>query len=213
MSASPIPFRFDRDFRGKSPAPGEEPVPLDRHKMELGRAREAARIEGVELGKRETLQSETARVADAVEKLAGLMTREASRSAARAREQEASAIELALALARKLAGGALARFPLAAIEEAAEQCFLEARAAPHVVVRVHERFVEAVRGRLGAIAAERGFAGKLVVLGDPEIAAGDARLEWADGGVVRDRAEISRLIGAAVERHLVAPTAGAGDKA
>ena len=35
--------------------------------------------------------------------------------------------------------------------------------------------------------AARGFEGRLVVLAEPEIAPGDCRIEWADGGVVRDQ--------------------------
>ncbi len=35
----------------------------------------------------------------------------------------------------------------------------------------------------------RGFEGRLVVLAEPEIALGDCRIEWADGGVVRDAAK------------------------
>ena len=40
---------------------------------------------------------------------------------------------------------------------------------------------------LKRLARERGFEGRIVVLGEPDIALGDARLEWADGGIVRER--------------------------
>ena len=32
------------------------------------------------------------------------------------------------------------------------------------------------------------------VLGEPDLALGDARIEWADGGVVRDRARIEAAV-------------------
>ena len=44
------------------------------------------------------------------------------------------------------------------------------------------------------LARERGFEGRLVVLGEPDLAPGDARMEWADGGVVRDRARIEAAV-------------------
>ena len=52
-----------------------------------------------------------------------------------------------------------------------------------------------------------GFSGRLVVMGDPDIALGDCRLEWVDGGIVRNEAaiaaEIDRRIAAfaAAQKH------------
>ena len=45
------------------------------------------------------------------------------------------------------------------------------------------------RAQLEEIARTRGFDGRLVVVAEPEIAVGDCKIEWADGGVVRDMAE------------------------
>lgn len=44
------------------------------------------------------------------------------------------------------------------------------------------------------LARERGYEGRLVVLGDPDMQAGDARIEWADGGIVRERARIEAAV-------------------
>jgi len=41
-----------------------------------------------------------------------------------------------------------------------------------------------------------------VVIAEPEIAAGDCKIEWADGGVVRDAAKTDRAIGNAIGRYL-----------
>ena len=42
----------------------------------------------------------------------------------------------------------------------------------------------------GQGARERGFEGRIVVLGEPDMNAHDVRIEWADGGIVRDQARI-----------------------
>src|SRR3569833_2133214 len=59
---------------------------------------------------------------------------------------------------------------------------------------------EAVREFATARIATSGFTGRLVVLGDPDRTDGDARLEWVDGGIARDRAtletEIDRRVAA-----------------
>ena len=49
-----------------------------------------------------------------------------------------------------------------------------------------------------------GFEGRLVVLGEPGIALGDCRIEWADGGVNRDTAAAEAAIGEAVARYVSA---------
>ena len=48
----------------------------------------------------------------------------------------------------------------------------------------------------------RGFEGRLVVLAEPEIAPGDCKIEWADGGVVLERAAIEVKISELVGRYL-----------
>ncbi len=48
------------------------------------------------------------------------------------------------------------------------------------------------------LAREHGFEGRLVVLGEPDMPPGDARLEWADGGVVRERARIEAALAEAL---------------
>lgn len=202
---SPIPFLFERDFNGgkKVVSPEEEAVPAERHRAELAEAEERGLARGRAEGRREALDSEARRLAETMERLCVALAGELARTEERALANEAAAIELALVLARKVAGKALEEFPHAAIEAAAHQCFREARTAPHVVVRVNEALVEVVRERLKPLVAEHGFAGKLVVMGEPDIALPDSRFEWADGGIVRDSALIEQAISDAVRIHIL----------
>ena len=62
------------------------------------------------------------------------------------------------------------------------------------MVRVHDGLVEEAEALVKRLARERGYEGRLVVLGDPDMAAGDARIEWADGGIVRERARIEASV-------------------
>ena len=59
-------------------------------------------------------------------------------------------MELALALARKLAGEALDDEPLAVIADAAAQAFQHLRGVPHLAVRVNDDLVEQVDALLAA---------------------------------------------------------------
>ena len=69
-------------------------------------------------------------------------------------------------------------------------------------MRVNDSLHEMARDHLDDIARSRGFAGRVVVVAEPEIATGDCRIEWADGGVVRDTAKTDRAIAEAIGRYL-----------
>ena len=115
-----------------------------------------------------------------------------------------AAAKVAVAVARKLAPELIAREPFAELSALAAGCFRHLVAAPHVVVRVNDALQERARELLEETARAGGFDGRLVVLAEPEIAAGDCRIEWADGGVKRDRATIEGAIEEAVARYVAA---------
>jgi len=48
----------------------------------------------------------------------------------------------------------------------------------------------------------KSFEGRLVVLAEPDIAVGDCRIEWADGGINRDSAAADAVIGEAVTGYI-----------
>ena len=117
---------------------------------------------------------------------------------------EAEAVDVAVAVAKKLAPELLAREPFAEIAALVTDCFRQLTATPHVVVRINDTIYDQACEQLDKIAKRLGFDGRLVVLADPDIAAGDCRIEWADGGVTRDAARAANVISETVGRFLVA---------
>jgi flagellar assembly protein FliH len=190
-------FLFDNDFR---PRP-DNPVTV-REAAALAETVARAEAEGYARGLREgqamAEQQIQARLADALTRLglsaAGLI----GQSDARDQAREDEALDFAILLARKIAGEALDAQPLAAIGDAARAALQHLRGVPHLVVRVHESLVDESEALVKRLARERGFEGRLVVLGEPDLAPGDARMEWADGGVVRDRAQIEAAVLSAI---------------
>lgn len=200
MSA-PVRFLFDTDFaapKGRAAAPT---VALDDHETAIAEAEASGYRRGEAEGRRASREADAARLTAAIEVLGAQVAMMIADADARAAEAEAASVALALAFARKLSGAAVSRFPLAEIEAAAAACFAELRGAPHLVARVAPDFVEGVRSTLTAAAQERGFTGRLIVLGDPDVADGDARLEWADGGVVRDAAAVAAALDRAIAQR------------
>jgi flagellar assembly protein FliH len=70
------------------------------------------------------------------------------------------------------------------------------------VVRINDTLYEAARGNIERLAQQSGFEGRLVILAEPEISTGDCRIEWADGGVVLERAAIEAKINELVGRYI-----------
>jgi flagellar assembly protein FliH len=122
---------------------------------------------------------------------------------------EVEAVDVAVAIARKLAPALLEREPFAEIEALVRECFEQLASTPHIVVRVSDDIYAAVRDKLEAIARGRGFEGRLAILSEHGLAPGDCRIEWADGGVNRDRNATETAIAEVVARYIAGRSADA----
>ena len=200
MSA-PVKFLFEDDFAsGHATSGAKRMISAAAHESALARAeadgyRKGAAAAEAKIEGRATAACE--RIAQAIATMAqGLSAIEA--------RLEAESVEVAVAVARKLAPELVAAEPLGEIAALAASCFHQLIATPHVVVRIAEAIYESAHARLEQIAQLHGFAGRLVVLAEPGMALGDCRIEWADGGLSRDRAATEALIGEAVVRYVAA---------
>lgn len=181
-------FLFQRDFG----APSGAPSPAMR--QALVDAERSGFERGLAEGRAQAMAESDAALARTMARLAEDATTILARADEDRETFEREAVAFSMALARKLAGEALSRFPMDAIEQLARSSFEHLRDVPHLVVRVNEELVEKTEAMMKKIARERGFEGRLVIMGEPEIARGDARLEWADGGIVRDGAKIGEAV-------------------
>jgi flagellar assembly protein FliH len=120
---------------------------------------------------------------------------------------ETEAVQVAVAVGSRLAPELIAREPLAEISALATECFLHLVKTPHVVVRIAADIYETAKEKLEEITSARGFEGRLVVMADESMAPGDCRIEWAEGGVARDRSAVLADIDDVVGRYVAARTA------
>jgi len=194
-------YLFDLDFGAGADAAGK-PIAPSEYATRLAEAESKAFRDGFAAAEREGVAAAERRTAVAFEQIGDALGRLASGLAAVESRLETEAAELAVAVARKLAPELVLRQPFAEIAALATECLKQLAAAPHVVVRVNDALHETACVKLEEIARSRGFEGRLVVIAEPEIAAGDCRIEWADGGVVRDQAKTEHVIGNAVARYL-----------
>ncbi|MBV8837488.1 MAG: flagellar assembly protein FliH [Alphaproteobacteria bacterium] len=196
---APVKFLFEDDFAGGG-APAKPVIPLAQHEAQLAQAQAEAYRNGLAAAEAKIEGRTSAacdRIAQGIAALAqGLRAIEA--------RLEAESVEIAVAVARKLAPETIAAEPFAEIAALAAGCFRQLVGAPHVVVRIAEPIYEQAHTRLEEIARVQGFDGRLVVLAEPGMPLGDCRIEWADGGVARDRAKTEAAICEAVSRYVAA---------
>ena len=194
-------FLFDQDFApGANPA--EKPIAPEEHALRLAEAESKGFRDGFAAAEKEGLAVAAQRNATAFEHIADGLDRAARSLAEIERRIETEAVELASAIARKLAPELISREPFAEISALAADCIKQLLHAPHIVVRVNEALHETAKTQLEEVARTRGFDGRLVVVAEPAIAPGDCKIEWADGGVVRNAAETDLAIGKAIEHYL-----------
>jgi flagellar assembly protein FliH len=145
-----------------------------------------------------------ARAAAALERIAAALDDLNRGFSAIEARHETEAIEIAVAVARKLAPELIAREPFAEISALTTDCLRQLMAAPHVVVRVNDALQQNAREKLDDAMQASGFAGRMVVLAEPDIAPGDCRIEWADGGVKRERVAVEAALEDTVARYVAA---------
>ncbi len=192
MAGAP-PFLFQTDFR-------QERRKNAITEADVARARAEGRAEGEAEGEARARAAADRDMAALASLLSSQLSMLLDDAASRAAEIEAGALACALTFARGIAGAALQRAPLAEIEALAREALIHARSAPHLAIRIAESEVETVDRLMARLARETGYAGQVVVLGEPEMAPGAARIEWADGGLVVDPAAREAAIMASVAR-------------
>ncbi len=185
MSA-PAKFMFENDFRNDR----RSRVSDADIEMAQRNGHEAGFVEGREQALAEVQAHYAAVAAELSQQVTHLLALQDQRALA----LEDAAVNVAVDLARKIGGAALAERPRAALEAAARDALGHARGAPHLAVRVHEAMVDEMDKLFARLCRETGFAGRIIVLGEPDIAVGEARMEWADGGVLINQAGLEQSL-------------------
>ncbi|HEY7999069.1 MAG: FliH/SctL family protein [Pseudolabrys sp.] len=193
-------YLFDEDFSSGT-KPTITLVEADRRRAD---AESQAYRQGFSAGEKQAQDDAAERTAAALGMIADAMERLERSLAGISARLETEAVEVAVAVATKLAPELIAREPFVEISALATESFNHLVKAPHVVVHIGAEIYETAKAKLQEIANARGFEGRLVVLSDPAMVPGDCRIEWADGGVARDRAATLAVIDDVVGRYVAA---------
>jgi flagellar assembly protein FliH len=198
---APAKFLFDMDFSAPNKT-RERPATPSEIAQKIASAEARAYRDGYDTAQREAKAESDRRTALALEEIAIGIQGIATRFSGIETRMETEAVDVAVAVARKLCSELISGEPLVEISRLVSDCFSHLVSTPHLVVRINDSLYEAAHERIERLAKQSGFAGRLVILAEPEIANGDCRIEWADGGVVLERAAIEAKINELVGRYM-----------
>jgi flagellar assembly protein FliH len=199
--AAPAKFLFDMDFSTPDRT-RERPATPSEIAQKIAAAEARAYRDGFDAAQREARVESDRRAALALEEIGIALKTIATRFSGIEIRMETEAVDVAVAVARKLCSALISSEPLGEITALVSDCFSHLVATPHLVVRINASLYETARERIERLAKQSGFAGRLVILAEPEIETGDCRIEWADGGVVLERAAIEAKISELVGRYM-----------
>lgn len=198
---APAKFLFDMDFSAPDKSKERAPTPAE-IAQRIATAEARAYQNGFDAAQREAKVESDRRGALALEEVGIAIKAIATRFSGIETRMETEAVDVAVAVARKLCSELMSAEPLTEITALVSDCFRHLVSTPHLVVRINDQLYDAACARIEQLSRQSGFAGRLVILAEPDVEHGDCRIEWADGGVVLERAAIEAKIGELVGRYI-----------
>lgn len=139
------------------------------------------RAEGI----KETRQQQEERLADLLQKTLVITEKLAAEEDRREVEKCAATARLAMRVAHRLLPRFAQQYALSEIEQVILQVLEARKDEPRIAVTVPTVHLDALKARVDAIALEKGYAGKVILVADDSLPPTDCRVEWADGGAER----------------------------
>ncbi|TLP48163.1 hypothetical protein FDK21_00380 [Cohaesibacter sp. CAU 1516] len=114
---------------------------------------------------------------------------------------EKDASNLAFAFASRFAERLVAQEPKTEILALLHQVLAPLRKVPHISIRLNDEIAGEIKELVDQQMTELGFSGKLTIIPDSTILAGDCEVEWADGGIGRNLRSAIRQVDQLLEDH------------
>jgi flagellar assembly protein FliH len=162
-----------------------------------------------ERGKQDVLAQAERDSAKAVQALADAAAAIVSRLDSERALMREEAARIAAAAARKIAGAALDQFAPDQAQGAIEAAMDALRHQPRILVKLAPATAEALRPRLEAMRDAHAYAGAILIRDDANMKAGAVTIDWTDGVISIDPADIAARVDALIDAALAASRAGA----
>lgn len=200
---APAKFMFDMDFAAPQKAP-EHTITEAEVADRIANAEARAYRAGFDAAATEARAESDRRIALAMEEINIAINSIAHGLNAVEARLEMEAVEVAVAIARRLCGQLIANEPMTEMMALVSDCLRHLTTTPHIVIRINDTIYDNAHERIERIAKQTGFQGRLVILAEPDVPNGDCKIEWADGGIVLDRGATEEKINELVSRYMAA---------
>ncbi|MFT6658285.1 hypothetical protein [Maritalea sp.] len=176
----------------------------------ISQAHEQGYNEGLETGQQSVLSKTNQQIAAAVEMLAN-RSKDFLQTLDHAQQHHLTqSTKLATTVGHKLAAHLIEHNPTPEISALLEDCLSSLGRTAHLVIRCNDQLSDKIQPIAKEFAHQAGFDGRLIVMGEPDFALGDCRIEWSDGGLARNFENLAQEIDEKIAqfvRHKTPPTA------
>ncbi|MDD3183212.1 MAG: FliH/SctL family protein [Alphaproteobacteria bacterium] len=181
-------YLFDLTFdngQNKMTDPREKPTPTYSQEQ-LDSEKQASFEAGMQAGQKSMMEDQQQYMNTLLSQIDQRLSHVIQESTGEWQRQLVQLQELALIITRKIMPSYIEKYGLTEIETVVSTVLGEVSREPRLVFRVNEGLFDEVSAKINSIAQQQAYAGKIVILGDPEIGTSDCRIEWADGGIERN---------------------------
>lgn len=187
-------FMFERSFDGSAAhrAPERKPVTLKPDQYDA--LKQEAYDQGFAMGKKAGIDEQTSQLMALLNAIGVKIDHMAGTMQAIQNNNDAYVRRLAVAMLTKFVPDLTARHGLQEVEAMVAKVVTEMAHEPRLVVRIHESQFDAVDKKIASITEQKAYSGKIVVLADADVAPGDCRIEWADGGIERNAQALQTML-------------------
>ncbi|QUS55048.1 FliH/SctL family protein [Pseudovibrio brasiliensis] len=117
------------------------------------------------------------------------------------RAQEQNLVSMCFLIARRLCSHLIAREPLAEVVALLSECLAPLRKIPQILIEVPTEDTHALEEMVEGLVLNSSFEGKVHVVKSESMSRGDCRIEWPDGGIIRDRRKTVEHIEQVIKSH------------
>jgi len=194
-------FTFENVFDPANTLHGNKSQSTQATQEDIIAARQEGYNEGFSAGKNDEELLLTRQIDASLEHISGCLTQLVSNLDQIEQRATEDARALAMMIARKLIFNLKKIHPTAGIETLIEDSLKQLSHAPHIVIRLNEKQLEPLREKIENISTQLGCSDRVMIVPDPDIMQPDCRIEWADGGIERDTAQIENQIEEIINRY------------
>ncbi|WP_445681929.1 hypothetical protein [Radicibacter daui] len=161
--------------------------------------------EGHTAGQDEMRASLEQTIADTLQAIAAGMSESHAALVETRQHFDRASVDVAIAVVKRLFPELSARHGLSEIEARLREILRDLTDEPRVLVKVSTDSRDEIDARIETIRTETGYDGRLAVIADETLAAGDVRIEWPTGGAERLSSDLWRMVDEAVGRVVGPP--------